>query len=217
VSSSPAWKLFRKPGEVVQVRFTRRNRGRELATVIECGRKLIRQGEDQKALELLEEAVHRFPESAEIRMMLVTVYRELRPEDVVAQIAKAVELGADDPAIQVRAGHVLWNCDDLEGARKCATRASELADDDFILAADLEGLLGRLAARAGEYTFAEEKLRSAAQREPEYSTHVFRLARFLWARGRDEEALTVIHEFLPQAEDRDRDLLEQLRSEIAAG
>jgi uncharacterized protein HemY len=144
--------------------------------------------------------------------------REDRPDDVAAEAAKAAELGSDDPVVQVQAGHKLLNSDDLDGARKCAARASELVDDDFILLADLEGLIGCVAARDGEYAFAEEKLRSALAREPEWSSHWLSLARFLWARGRDEDAIAVIGESLPQVrEGTGRDHLERLRSEIAAG
>lgn len=197
------------------MRLGRKKHERELATAIEHGRNLIRQGEDREALEFAEDAVHRFPKSAEIRMMLAMVYLDLRPDDMAAQLTKAAELGSDNPSIQIRAGHRLWNIGDLEGARRCAARASELADEDFILAADLEGLIGHIAASDGEYAFAEEKLRSALHREPEYPAHALGLARFLWARGRDEDALTVIDESLPQIrKDLDTDLLILLRSEI---
>lgn len=197
------------------MRHGRKRHERELATAIERGWTLIRQGEDQKALEFLEEAVHRFPKSAEIRMMLARIYLDLRPDDMAAELTKAAELGFDDPSIQIRAGHRLWNIDDLEGARRCAARASELLDDDSIGTADLEALIGHIAASDGDFVFAEAKLRSALQREPEYPTHALGLARFLWARGRDEDALVVIDESLPQVrEDLGTDLLERLRSEI---
>lgn len=195
------------------MRLRGRKQERELTATIERGWKLIRQSKDQEALEFLEEAVHRFPTSAEIRMMLATVYREFPPLEVAAQLVKAADLGSDDPVIQVRAGHMLWSEGDLEGARTCATRARELVDDEFILLADLEGLIGRIAARDGDYTLAEEKLRSALQREPEWPSHPIHLARFLWARARNEDALAVIDESLDRV--RDKDLLERLRSEIA--
>jgi len=201
-----------------KVRFRSKKYKRELAAAIDRGWKLIRQGEDQEALEFLEEAVHHFPKSAEIRMLLARVYLDLRPDAMAAQLTKAAELGFDDPSIQIRAGHRLWNIDDLEGARRCAARACELADEDFKLSADLESLIGHVAASDGEYAFAEEKFRSAVKREPKWSSHWLSLARFLWARGRDEEALTVIDESLTRVKENiDRDLLERLRSEIATG
>ena len=196
------------------MRFRSKEFDRELATAIEHGWQLIRQGKDQEALEFLEEAVHRFPKSAEIRMMLATVYLDLRPDDMAAQLTKAAELGFDNPSIQIRAGHRLWNIDDLEGARRCAARASELVDDDSIGMADLEGLVGHIAASDGEYAVAEEKLRSALQREPEYPSHAIGLARFLWARGRNEDALTVIDESFHHVRNDDKDFLERLRGEI---
>lgn len=146
------------------------------------------------------------------------ILREIRPEDVVAEATKAAELGPDDPVVLVRAGHILINEGDREAARSCASRANELMPPDSIFMADLDNLTGRVAARMGEHDLAEEKFRSAQRREPESFSHSRSLARFFWARGRDEDALTVIDESLRRArDDKDRDLLEQLRSEIAAG
>ncbi len=41
----------------------------------------------------------------------------------------------------------------------------------FVLIAGLEGLEGGIAAIDGDEEFAEKRLRSAAEREPEYSTY----------------------------------------------
>jgi tetratricopeptide (TPR) repeat protein len=142
-------------------------------------------------------------------MMLATVYLDIRLDDMAAQLTKAAELGFNNPSIQIRAGHRLWNIDDLGGARRCAARAS-----DSIGMADLEGLIGHIAASDGQYAVAEEKLRSARQREPEYPTHAIGLARFLWARGRGEDALIVIDEALDHVREDDKDFLERLRREI---
>lgn len=75
-------------------------------------------------------------------------------------------------------------------------------------------LIGRIAAEDSDYAVAEEKLRSAVGREPEQSTYALDLARFLWAGGRNQDALTVIDESLDRAGD--KDLLERLRREIVA-
>lgn len=188
-------------------------RKRELEAAIERGRKLRTNG-DREAVEFLEVAARRFPESPEFPLLLATLYLESQPGDVAAQVAKAAQLGSGDPAVQVRAGHMFLNGGDVEAARTCAIRAKELAGDDFVLLAGLESLFGRIAARDGNYVLAEEKLRSALQREPEGPTHWLHLARFLWARGRDEEALIVIDESLSQVRESDKDLLERLRDEI---
>lgn len=120
---------------------------------------------DEKALEYVEDAARRFPDSAEIRLLLASALLASRPEDARAQAAKAAELGAKDPVIQVRAGDLLLSEGDLDAARACAARAQEAVDGKFILMADLEGLIGRIAARDGDDTVAEEKLRSALRRE----------------------------------------------------
>jgi predicted Zn-dependent protease len=199
------------------VRITRRNRRRDLAAAIAHGRSLVREQKDQEALEFLEKATRDFPESPEIPLLLATVYRDFRPDAIPALLAKAVELGSDDPVIQVIAGHRLLNEGDVDAARACAARAGDLIDDEFPLMADLDRLIGRIAARDGDDVVAETRLRSALRREPELPTHSLDLARFLWARGRDDDALVVIDESVSQVKERSRGNLEQLRSEIAAG
>lgn len=82
---------------------------------------------------------------------------------------------------------------------------------------------GRIAAQDGDLAEAEELFRTAVRREPQWSTHWTQLARFLWARGRSEEALTVIAESLGhfreddglRARREDIDILERLQSRIA--
>lgn len=190
-------------------------RKRDLAVAIERGRSLIREQKDQEAIEFLEKAARDFPQVGEFPLLLAMAYRDSRPDDIPVQLAKAADLGSDDPVIQVMVGHKLLNEGDVEAARACAARAEELADGEFILLADAESLSGRIAARDGHYALAEEKLRSALQREPEWSSHWLHLARFLWARGRNKDALTVIDESLARVRERgDKDLLERLRGEI---
>lgn len=196
----------------------------KLLAAIQRGRKLIREERDDEFRSFCRGAARRFPQSAEIQYMLALTFVGERPdEEVAAQAVKAAEIGARDPAIQVRAGFLLMNSRDVEAARVCAARAEESADEDFVLSADLEGLKGRIAARDGDFAAAEEKFRSVLHREPQWSSHWVQLARFLWARGRDEEALTVVAESLSRFRDdgdgsrnRPRDIkdLERLQSEI---
>lgn len=196
------------------MRLRDRKKERQLQAAIDRGRSLLAEGKDDHALDFIEDAARRFPQSAEIQLQLASVLLAFPTDEVAEQAAKAAELAPDDPVIQVRVGHMLLNEGDLEAARACAARAEELADSEFILLADVEGLSGRIAARDGNYALAEGKLRSALQREPEWSSHWLHLARFLWARGRDEEALIVIDESLDQVRENDKNLLERLRREI---
>ena len=198
------------------MRLRDRKAERQLRAAIDRGRSLLAEGKGDRALEAIEDTARRFPQSAEIQLQLASALLAFTTDEVGAHAVQAAELAPDDPIIQVRAGHMLLNEGDLEAARACAARAEELADGEFILLADVEGLSGLIAARDGNYVFAEEKLRSALQREPEWSSHWLHLARFLWARGRNEEALAVIGESLEQVKEAgDKDLLERLRGEIA--
>lgn len=185
---------------------------RERAAAVVRARNLIIEGDDQATYEFLEDAVERFPEDAELRVSLASIYLEFRPDQVRLQAVKAAELGADDPTIQVRAGSFLLGAGDLGGARACARRARRLVGSDFVLISGLEGLEGRIAALDGDDEFAEKRLRSAAEREPEYSVYAIDLAKFLASRHRNEEALTVIDHALGTVKERGK--LEQLRSEL---
>jgi tetratricopeptide (TPR) repeat protein len=169
------------------------------AAALKRGRRLLQGDSDEEYVAFVQEAGRRFPRSAEIQWMVtgVMVFEEQPDEEVAAQAAKTAALGADDPTIQVWAGfHLIDTEDGVEPARLCATRAEELAGKDFVLSADLERLKGRIDARDGNFAAAEEKFRSALIREAEWSASWTTLARFLWARGRSEEALSVLAEAL---------------------
>lgn len=199
------------------MRFTRRNQAQKLAETLKHGRALIRERKDQEALQFLEKAARDFPEAAEIPLMLATVCGDSRPDAIPAFLSKAAELGFDDPVIQVMVGHRLLNEEDVEAARHCAGRAEHLIDDNFALMADMDRLVGRIAARDGDDGVAEARLRSAFQREQGLPTHTIDLARFLWARRRNEDALAVIDKSIERVrDDDDKDLLKHLRREIAS-
>jgi len=192
-----------------------RRKRKELATAIARGRELSKLGRDpEQALEFLEEAVRKFPRSPELRLLKAAVLLSLRPDDVIAEAVKAAELAPQDPGTQVRAGHMLIGKGDVEGARSCAARASEVAQPDFVLKSGLRSLKGRIAAREGKDDLAEECLRLAMNEDPTYSNFAVNLAMFLAARYRQEEALEVIDAALQIATDKND--LEQLRERILA-
>jgi tetratricopeptide (TPR) repeat protein len=193
--------------------FKDRKKKRELTAVMERGKDLFMEEPGQESFEFLEDAVKRFPNDAELRLLFASIHLEFQPQLVASQAAKAAELGADDAGIQVRAGHLMFDRGEVEGARACARRANELAGPDFVLISGLESLDGRIAAVDGRYVLAEAKLRSAAEREPAFSSFAFHLAKFLAARDRQAEALVVIDESLERANDKDD--LKRLRNEIA--
>lgn len=193
-----------------------RKRTRELNEAVAHGRSLLAKGQNDQVLESIEDAAQRFPQSAEIQLQLASVLLVFPTDESAAPAANAAELAPDDPVIQVRAGHMLLDLGDPDAARACAARAEERADCEFILLADVEDLTGRIAARDGNFPLAEEKLRSALQREPEWSSHWLHLGRSSGQKGRTDEALTLISESFDQVSKADWDLLERLRREIAA-
>ena len=200
----------------------------KLAAAIRRARRLMRGDSDEEYVAFVLEAGRRFPQSAEIQWMVASVMSRVggrSDEEVAAQAAKTAALGAHDPTIQVRVGFILIDVDDVEAARRCAARAEELAGEDSVLSADLERLRGHIDARDGDFAAAEEKFRSVLSREPQWSANWRALARFLWARGRNEEALSVLAESLIRFREdddnspgrrKDIEILEWLQSEIAA-
>ena len=190
-----------------------RRRVRERKAAVDQARSLIVGTDDQATFEFLEASVERFPDDPELRVLLASINLEFRPDQVGTQATIASELGADIPSIQVRAGHLLLGRGDLDGARECARRARRTAGSDFVLIAGLEGLEGRIAAADGDDEFAEKRLRSAAEREPEYPNYAINLVQFLARRSRTDEALEVIDQALQSVKERDK--LEQLRNELA--
>jgi tetratricopeptide (TPR) repeat protein len=197
-----------------------------LAAAVERARRLILEDRNEELIAFSKDAARRFPESAELQLMFARGLRrdERSDADVAAQAAKAATIGARDPSIQVQAGYILIDAGDIEAARQCVARAQESADEHFVFAVDLDGLRGRIAAREGEFAEAEDLFRSVVRREPQWPGNWTQLARFLWARGRNQEALTVIAESLSRLRDendessgrrKDIESAERLQSEIA--
>lgn len=137
---------------------------------------------------------------------------ERRPDDVAAEALKATELSPDNPRILVRAAHLMLKRGEVESARTAAIRATELAQPDFVLMADLINLNGLLAALDGEHDLAEERLRSAVEAQPDNGPFAIDLARHLAARGRQEEAVETINRALMRT-DRGENL-KRVRTEI---
>lgn len=189
-----------------------RRHSRKLDAAVKRARKLHISGHPEETFEFLEKAVQQFPEDPEIRLLYATILLVFRPEDVAAEASKAVDLGPNDPLILVRAGHLMLDRGDHEGARSCAARANELAPPDFVLKSGLISLNGLLAARDGEDDLAEERLRLAVKEDPLYSNFAVHLAKFLASRDRQDEAVAVIDQALQRAKQKSD--LERLRADI---
>lgn len=191
----------------------RRKQRKELATAIKRARWLLTDGNNLENYQFLQEAVEQFPTDPELRLLYATILLEFRPKDVASQASKAVHLAPHDPQILVRAAHLMFNRGEVEDARSCAVRASDLAHTDFVLMTDLINIIGLLAAFDEEHGLAEEELRAILRHEPENGSFAVDLARFLKSQDRPAEAIEILDCAL--AHTKNVDTLERVRREIA--
>jgi len=197
------------------MKIRRRKQKKELAGAIKLARGLLRDGKYRETYQFLQEAIEQFPADPELRLLYATILLEFRPDDVAAHASKAVSLAPHDPQILVRAAHLMFNRGEVEDARSCAVRVSELAHADFVFMSDLVNLTGLLAAFDEEHDLAEEELRSALEDEPTNGSFAVDLVRFLAAQDRSTEAIEIIDHALACA--KNTETLKRVRREIAPG
>lgn len=190
----------------------RRNQKR-LATAIHRGRTLLVGDNPEEFRQFIQQAVQQFPKDPEIQLLYATSLLEIRPDDVVPQAIKAVDLGPTDPMILTQAASLIFNHGAIETARPYVTRAEELAPEGFIFTAELKGLAGQLRAHDGDDELAEEALREAVNLEPDHEGLARDFAEFLADRYRMEEAVEVIDRALKLT--KKKEYLERLRVEMA--
>jgi Tfp pilus assembly protein PilF len=189
-----------------------RKKRKELAMAIDQGREFLLSGRHEENFEFLQEAVQRFPEDPEIRLLYATVLLEDRPDCVAQEASKAAELGPDNPRILVRAAQLLFDRGEVKTARACVARANGLAPPGFVLKSGLINLNGLIAAFDGEHDLAEERLRAALECEPSNGPFAVDLARYLVSRDRRSEAVEIIDQTLTHTSQREN--LERVRDEI---
>ena len=154
---------------------------------------LIGQGRFDDAQRLLRGGLERYPRSPEPRLALGIELMKDEPEESRRLLEEAAELSWDDPAMLFRVASALYHADSSGGAVRAAKRVSELADETFVLAADLLHLLSLLAREAGKEKVAERLLRRAFEMEPATPDHGRLLAGLLLDQDRFDEALDVVH------------------------
>ncbi len=191
-----------------------KQREKERAATIDRGMRLVAALQEQEAISFLAEAIERFPEDGQIRLLYATALLAFRPDDVVSQAAKAVELDPNDPGLLVRAAHLVLNRGDVAAARSYAARANELVHPGFVHMSGLHHLNGIFAGMDGNYDVAEEKLRMAVEMDPAFSSFAVDLVKLLVHQGRQDETIGVIDAALRHVPD--KSALEQMRGEIAS-
>lgn len=166
-------------------------------------------------LEFFEDAVARFPDDPELRLVYGTSLLVTQPEEAARQVARAASLAPDDPVLLTRGAGILLSAGYTEEAQSYVGHALDLTPDGFVLEADLINLSGCILALHGEAALAEEALREAIALEPSNGPFVRDLARFLVQRGRLNEALEEVDRALGAASDDDD--LRDFRRELSQG
>lgn len=185
---------------------------KQLSAAVDRSRLLLAERRHRENLEFLEEVVQQFPDDAEIRMLHGTALLEIRPEDALREIVRAIELDPSEPVRLTNAARTMYTMKQLDHARLYAKRAKELAPEDFPFKPELLNLESKFAALEGKDSVAEKGLRLAMASEPEGEFFAFDLATFLVERGREAEALEVIDKALKRT--KEKNYLKNLRTEI---
>jgi Flp pilus assembly protein TadD len=173
-----------------------RGRTREfrLEVRVEIAKNLVFGPDDHRAIPYLQESIERYPESANLRMLMAIACETNRPGEVGPEARRAAALAPTDADLQLNAGFACAEHDEVAGARECISRVRELVDEGFDQMVKLVRLEGTVAARELRLDQAEERYRTALAACRGDAASAWALARFLWADGRGEEALAVIDE-----------------------
>ncbi len=121
-----------------------------LSETVERAQRLLLGGRDAENLEFLENAIERFPQDPEVRLLYGTALVPFRPEEAPWQLATAIKLDMDNPWRLTRAACLLLDLGEVEASRSYAARAVQFAPEKFSLEAILtksRGPASRLAGR----------------------------------------------------------------------
>jgi tetratricopeptide (TPR) repeat protein len=118
------------------------------------------------------------------------MYRD--PERAADLARRATELAPEDPATLFKAAWLAFNLGRLADARGYLDAARKHEPEGFALHAEILHLHGRLLEREGRDPEAEEALKAALELDRAAVGYASRLAEFLAARERSDEALDVV-------------------------
>jgi len=189
------------------------NEKREVWATIQRGREFLLQGTLEEAQQFLSDAVRRFPDSAEIRILYASTLLTVRPEDGAREVMAAIELDPDEPNRLARAADLLFSLAHFDESREYAFRARALGGSDFLFSPELTRLEADFALRDGDEDAAERGYRRAIELEPDDEALATHLAKFLVERERQGDAMEVVEGALQTAKSKDD--LTRMRREIA--
>jgi hypothetical protein len=163
-------------------------------------RRLLDQGDPRGAVRSLRRALRVAPRSGELTYWLgMATWQAAYPTDDVeepkALIARAAELGHDDPGLLVRCAAAMVEMAGTEQIAPWVERARTLAGKDFPLANELDWLTGCVYWIRGDPERAEPLLRTAFYANPEHNYGV-QLADTYVDLQRYDEALVTVEEGL---------------------
>lgn len=94
--------------------------GKQLATAIARGHRLIAEDGEQTAFEFLQKAIQQFPDDPEIGLLYATTsLLPNRPQDAVSETLKAIELDPDEPIRLTPAANLLFNMEHRKSTCVC--------------------------------------------------------------------------------------------------
>ena len=86
-----------KPTRIARPLGIRVGRRAELPVAIQQGHKLLAAGREKHAYEYLENAIQRFPNDPELRLLYATSLLAIRPKEAIGEAIKDIELDPDEP------------------------------------------------------------------------------------------------------------------------
>ena len=147
-----------------------------------------REGENDRAIKLLEQALAAAPEHLDAQIQLGAIYLDLGKTSQARQLLKsAARCAPSSPIVRrlLAIGHLQTG--DLYSAKQEAEEAVRLAPDDGVN----HTILGRVLARRQSWAAAEAELRRGVELAPHSSYTLIHLGHFLVGRRRLAEAALV--------------------------
>jgi tetratricopeptide (TPR) repeat protein len=159
---------------------------------------LVEEGRHSDAAQLLDAAMDVYPDDPRLPLAMGIGWMAARPEEAVAVIHRALDLGRDEPAIKIECAWVLYRLGDADGMRTAVKDIDPdaVAASDPVSTARFINLGGQIEWDNGDLERAELNFRRAYRIVPEAIGHGECLARVLAEQGKTAEALGVVRDAL---------------------